>query len=96
MKQTDKLLRNIIKLDPVDFMGLARILKVNLMTTVKDENEKGKVTMKPRDFIDILQDVLAAFEASNRQRRREILQIVEAAAKHNKEVSVDASDSEDS
>lgn len=93
MKQIDKLLKNIINLDPVDFMGLARILKVNLMMTTKDENEEGKVIMKPRDFADILQDVLAAFEHSNRQRRREILQIVEAAAKNNKEDTADASNS---
>lgn len=91
MKQTDKLLKSIINLEAVDFIGLARVLKVKLMTS---ETEGDKVTLKPRDFADILSDVLAAFEASSRQRRREILQIVEAAAKQNKEVSAGAGNSE--
>ena len=92
MKQTDKLLRNIIKLDPMEFIGIAHILRVPL-TTVETKDDGGHAVARP--FVDVLQDLLAAFEASNRQRRREILQIAEAAAKK-KEVSADASDSEDS
>ena len=92
MKQTDKLLRNIIKLDPMEFIGTAHILRVPL-TTVDIKDDGGPAVARP--FVDVLQDLLAAFEASSRQRRREILQIAEAAAKK-KEVSADASDSEDS
>ena len=92
MKQTDKLLRNIIKLDPMEFIGIAHILRVPL-TTVETKDDGGHAVARP--FVDVLQDLLAAFEASNRQRRREILQIAEAAAKK-KEVSADASNSEDS
>ena len=92
MKQTDKLLRNIIKLDPMEFIGIAHILRVPL-TTVDIKDDGGHAVARP--FVDVLQDLLAAFEASSRQRRREILQIAEAAAKK-KEVSADASDSEDS
>ena len=90
MKQIDKLLKNIINLDPVDFMGLAHVLRVPLTTMTTDE-EGGHSMARP--FVDVLQDVLEAFEHSNRQRRREILQIVEAAAKNNKEDTADASNS---
>lgn len=98
MKQIDRLLRDIINLDPVEFMGLARVLKVKLMEPDYEKNEDGentgKVTLKPRDFTDILSDVLAAFEASNRKRRREILQLIHEAATH-KEVIPDAGNSKD-
>ena len=98
MKQIDRLLRDIINLDPVEFMGLARVLKVKLMEPDYEKNEEdentGKVTLKPRDFTDILSDVLAAFEASNRRRRREILQLIHEAVTH-KEVISDAGDTKD-
>lgn len=95
MKQTDKLLKDIPRLDPIEFMGLARVLKVKLMEPISAENETGEIKLAPRDFTDILSDVLAAFEASNRKRRREILQLVHEAATH-KEVIPDAGNSKDS
>ena len=82
MKQTERLLKDIINLDPVEFMGLARVLKVRLMEPINTASETGEIKLAPRDFTDILSDVLAAFEASNRKRRREILQLIHEAATH--------------
>jgi len=82
MKQTERLLKDIPRLDPVEFMGLARVLKVKLMEPISTESETGQIKLAPRDFTDILSDVLAAFEASNRKRRREILQLIHEAATH--------------
>ena len=81
MTQNDKLLKLIPKLDAVQFTGLARILKVKL---VKEKNPDGKTAaerFEARDFTDVLGDVLKNFSLSSRARRREILQILNAAVK---------------
>lgn len=78
MKDIDKLIQIIPKLEPIDFIGLARLLKVNLI-----EEKDGKT--EPRDFIEVLDDTLKAYECSNRDRKREILRIVKKAyASHTK------------
>ena len=77
MTQNDKLLKLIPKLDAVQFTGLARILKVKL---VEEKNPDGD-RYQARDFTDVLGDVLRNFELSTRARRREILQLLNAAIK---------------
>lgn len=56
--------------EPEIFLGICRILKVKIM---EGEN--------PRPFEDLLADVIDAFAAAPRQRRKELLKIVEAAVK---------------
>lgn len=53
---------------PELFLGVARILKVQL---INDQNV--------RDFADIYEDVLNAFEAAPRKRKRELLKILHDA-----------------
>ena len=72
MKDIDTLIQIIPTLDVMDFIGLARVLRVELVT----KNEEGKVIT--RDFTDVLDDTLRAFKASDRKRRREIMRIVKA------------------
>lgn len=75
MKEIDSFINTIAKLEPVEFMGLARVLKVPLFTGEGEERE-------PRDFTDVFEDVLENFSKCARPRRREILKLVKDAAKH--------------
>lgn len=77
MKEIDSFINTIAKLEPVEFMGLARVLKVPLFTGEGEARE-------PRDFTDVFGDVLESFSKCGRVRRREILKLVKGAAKHSK------------
>ena len=77
MKEIDSFINTIAKLEPVEFMGLARVLKVPLFT---GEGE----TREPRDFTDVFEDVLENFSKCERVRRREILKVVKGAVKREK------------
>ena len=77
MKEIDNFINTIAKLEPVEFMGLARVLKVPLFT---GEDE----TREPRDFTDVFEDVLKNFSKCERVRRREILKLVKGAVKREK------------
>ena len=77
MKEIDNFINIIAKLEPVEFMGLARVLKVPLFT---GEGE----TREPRDFTDVFKDVLENFSKCERVRRREILKLVKGAVKREK------------
>ncbi len=77
MKEIDNFINTIAKLEPVEFMGLARVLKVPLFTG-------GGDTREPRDFTDVFEDVLENFSKCKRVRRREILKLVKGAVKREK------------
>ena len=62
----------------MDFIGLARLLRVELVEKVDDNIE-------PRDFTVVLNDTLKAYQNANRNKKREILRIVKKAnANHTK------------
>lgn len=67
--------------DPEVFIGIARILRVKLMSEQKDE--EGRFV--PRDFTDLYSDTLMAFAQSERKRKRELLKIIEKANKEKDE-----------
>lgn len=67
----ESFIEDLMRLEPQEFLGLARILKVKVLD---DENE-------PRDFWEILKEVLENYENENRKRRREIRKIVRAAVR---------------
>lgn len=75
MKEIDNFINTITKLEPVEFMGLARVLKVPLFTGEGEAREA-------RDFTDVFSDVLENFSKCARPRRREILKLVKDASKH--------------
>lgn len=58
------------KLEAVEFLGVCRVLKVKLM----DEQDK------PRDFSDLLNDLMEAYSAAGRARKKELLKIVKEVA----------------
>lgn len=97
MNSTEKLFDLIPKLGAIEFAGLARVLKVKLYSEEKDEQDH----FIPRPFVDVLNDILANFDALGRERKREILQVVKKASKRplrraNEEAMKDAGNSEDS
>ena len=77
MKEIDSFINTIAKLEPVEFMGLARVLKVPLFTGEGEARE-------PRDFTDVFGDVLESLSKCGRVRRREILKLVKGAVKREK------------
>ena len=58
---------------PELFLGVARILKVNLMADSAADT--------PRDFGEIYEDVMIAFEAASRKRKKELIKILREANK---------------
>jgi hypothetical protein len=75
MKEIDNFINTITKLEPVEFMGLARVLKEPLFT---EEGEAREL----RDFTEVFSNVLENYSKCRRVRRREILKLVKDAAKH--------------
>lgn len=67
-------LLNLAQLEITEFLGVARILKVDLFN--EDES--------PKSFVDVYQEIMEAFSNSNRTRRRELAEIVEKASKRRK------------
>lgn len=78
MKPMDKLLKCIPTLEPIEFIGLAKLLGVNLLEQAPPDPEKPeKVELVPRSFTDVLADVLAKFDQANRTSKRQVLQLVD-------------------
>ena len=72
MTLNEKFIQKVIKLDPISFIGIAKILKVQIIEKVEDD-------LKPRDFTDVFDDVMKNYDAASRKRKREILKLVEDA-----------------
>lgn len=68
--------------DPTVFLGVARVLKVQLM----DDKDA-------RSFEKIIEDVVESFCGAGRKRKKELLKLLRCA---NKEVELDAGNTEDS
>lgn len=81
MKESEKLFNLIPKLDAVEFTGLARLLKVQLLEEKNPEAEQTKDKYEPRGFVEVLNDVMIAYDKQNRNRKREILKLVKDATK---------------
>lgn len=91
MKNTEKLMRLIVDMRPVEFMGLARLLGAPVMEEVNPDATDPKERYKPKSFTDVFEDVLRRFDKLNRSRKREILRLVEKSNKTKGEI--DAGDS---
>lgn len=91
MKNTEKLMRLIVDMRPVEFLGLANLLGAPVMEEVNPDATDPKERYKPKSFTDVFEDVLRRFDKLNRSRKREILRLVEKSNKTKGEI--DASDS---
>lgn len=77
-RSTNKFLDELMKCREADvFIGTAKVLGVQLMTEEKDE-EDHRI---PRAFEDIFVDVVCAFAAAPRKRRRDLFKILKEANK---------------
>lgn len=74
MNKKNELIELIAKLEPVEFIGLARVLCVDII------NEEDKTT---RDFYDVLNDIVNKFNTLARKQRREILSVLRRVKKEN-------------
>lgn len=77
-KNTNEFAKLICKLDGAGLIGLTRLLQVKVFyDDVQDDNGKPM----PRSGEAIIEDCLVKFYALNREKRREVLRILRAAAK---------------
>lgn len=74
MNKKNELIELITKLEPVEFIGLARVLCVDII------NEEDKTI---RDFYDVLNDIVNKFNTLARKQRREILSVLRRVKKEN-------------
>lgn len=63
----EKFLIQLSKLEPVEFIGVAHLCGAHLL---QEDNKT------PRDFADILRDILNKYETLNRKKRRELEKIL--------------------
>ena len=72
-----KFIKELSKIkDPMVFLGVARILNVELMVD-KDTS---------KDFAAVLNEVIDSYNSSDRKRRRELLKILEKSNRYKEEV----------
>ena len=83
MNTNEKLMHLIGDMEPIEFAGLANLLGVKLVKPLDESDQsiekksKEEIRPEPRDFLDVLNDVMAKFSTQGRARKREILRLVE-------------------
>ena len=87
--KTEKLIREIAKLEPEEFLGVCKILGIKLVNVeenVKENVECGqsKKEAKPRDFTELWDEVCEKVNALNRTQKRNLDKLVRAATKGKK------------
>ena len=74
MKSNMQLIDLISKMEPLDFVGLAKLLGVQVVEP--NDNTEDEKKFKPRNFSDVFADVMAKYNGLNRSRKREILKLI--------------------
>ena len=74
MNKKNKLIELITELEPVEFIGLARVLCIDII------NKEDKTA---RDFYEVLNDIVDKFNTLARKQRKEILSILRRVKKEN-------------
>lgn len=59
----EKFLMQVSKLEPIEFIGLANLFGADLL----EEDQKT-----PRDFSDVLRDVISKYKTLDRKKKREV------------------------
>ena len=83
----EKLLIELLSLEPVEFIGICKIIGVEIYKEVEVEEtkESGKTQMVPREFYEIWCDVCDIIDGMNRTRRRNLGKLIYTATKKEKE-----------
>lgn len=71
---TEKIAKMLIKLEPVEFLGICKVLDV------RPSHEDGQ----SRDFTEMWDEVIDKIDAMNRIRKRNLYALVRAAVKGGK------------
>lgn len=89
-KEIDFLLNQISKLEVIEFIGIAKLCGVKLVkddaATAIKEGQDNKP--EPRDFYDILDDILNYYQNSKKEKRQTLINIIADCA-HAKKKKVD-------
>ncbi len=89
-----KLMLLIAKMEPIEFCGLANLLGVKITEEVETESTDIKDKYKPRDFTDVLADVMQKFDALNRQKKRELFKLVKKSVSTRRRDDINAGNTE--
>ena len=107
MNTNMQLVKLVSGMEPVDFVGLARLLGVSVLQPINKDGVEFTSTstapdpqknMEPRAFLDVLEDVIKKFDSLNRSKKRELLRIIKKSNSIHtkKESGKDAGTAEDS
>lgn len=84
-KQTKDFINTLKKLEPVEFIGVARILKIPVARPVdvpSDTPDAAPVTKaEARDFYEIFADMINKFDSLGRAQRRQIMEVMRDATR---------------
>ncbi len=90
-----ELLKKIMKLDTVEFLGVCRILEIKLFEEVEGDECVGKsdegahpkkeTKLEPRNFTNIWEDLCDKVDGLSRTRRKNLNRLVSAALKKGKD-----------
>lgn len=84
----ERLWQELLKLDPVEFLGICKIIGVSIYKEEENEGENvecAPADREPRNFYDIWNEVCEVIDGMNRQRRRTLGGLIYAATKKEKE-----------
>ena len=89
-----QLIRKVLELDPIEFLGICKILGVETVitgntfnsseSTVEGGPAKVTVEVTPRPFEDIWSDVCDKIDSLNRTQKRNLNRLLKAATKKEK------------
>lgn len=85
-----QILKQILELEPIEFLGICKILGVETITTSEptfESSEEGgpaKIEVIPRNFGDIWTDVCDTVNGLNRAQKRNLQKLVKSATKKEK------------
>ena len=81
----ERLWQELLKLDPVEFLGICKIIGVSVYEEDEtEENADGAPVKKPRDCYDMWDEVCEVINGMNRKRRRTLGELIYAATKKEK------------
>ena len=82
-RQVLKFLSYLRRLEVIEAIGLARILKVDLLVVADDTdpNEQEKPSIQEKEYDIILSEMIDAFIKMKREQRKTILNIMKEATK---------------
>ena len=83
----ESLVEEILKLEPIEFLGICKIIGVDVYEDVEcaQANEDENALPPARDFYEIWNDVCDTIGDMNRVRRRNLGKLIYAATKSKKE-----------